>query len=474
MKKYDLVIIGSGSSKRILKRVVKNNPDIKIAVVDKDEPGGICLTRGCVPSKFLIYPANIMKNINHAIKMGLLDGDIQANYFNIMTRMKEEVRSGIESSLKLFEQFEQIDYYRDTAEFVEPYIIKLNKSEEILKGDKIFLCTGSKPIVPPIKNIDQVGFLTSRDVLKLDYKPKNILIVGGGYVAAEFGHFFSSMGIKTTILGRNPYFLPEEEPEVSELVKLKLGEHVKILTNHEVTEAKEDKNKKILKAVERSRGQNFAFEGNEIVIATGRGPTNDIIKPEKSGVETEDKGWIKVNEYLETSQDNIWSFGDANGNLPLKHKANYETEIVYKNVFLKKKIKAEYEKIPHAVFTYPEVASVGLNQKQAVKKYGEENILVGKKEYWNTVKGRSMGEKHGFAKLIVNKQTSKILGASIIGSHASILIQEIVNKMYDKKECQDYRSFFKSIYINPALPQLIERLFNKLEPASEYKPPVFD
>jgi mycothione reductase len=240
-----------------------------------------------------------------------------------------------------------------------------------------------------------------------------------------------------------------------------------ILTNHEVSEAeKTSTGKKRLVAVNRENGETETITADEILIATGRGPNTDVLHPERGGIETDKRGWITVNEYLETSQPNIWAFGDANGRQPFKHAANYESIIVYYNAILNKKVKVDYHAIPHAVFTYPEIAGVGLREKEAIEKYGKDKVLIGIYRYENTAKGEAMGVRDYFAKVIVERGTMKILGAHIIGPYASVLIQEIINLMYTPE--QSAEPIINGMHIHPALNEVIERAFHSLMPPDQY------
>ncbi|MDH5702529.1 MAG: dihydrolipoyl dehydrogenase, partial [Candidatus Bathyarchaeota archaeon] len=433
MKEYDLIAIGSGSAMNIVSAVIQENPHMKIAVIDKDEPGGICLTRGCIPSKMLLYPAELVRTIGRAGEFGVEVDIKEIDFEAVMERMRTLIGGDINMIRQGLSHSENIDYYPDVAEFVGPYTLKVG--DETITSKMIFLCTGSKSIIPPIKGLDKVGYLTSDTVLKMNRLPESIAIVGGGYIAAEYGHFFSAMGSKVTIIGRNPQFLKQEEPEVSALAKRELEKHMTILTNHEVREAeKTSMGKKRLVAVNRENGKKTVITADEILIATGRGPNTDVLHPERGGVEIDERGWIVVNEYLETSQPNIWAFGDANGKQLFKHAANYESIVVYYNAILKKKVKVDYHAIPHAVFTYPEVGSVGLGEKEAIEKYGKNKVLIGIYRYEDTAKGEAMGVKDYFVKVIVEKETMKILGAHIIGPYASVLIQEIINLMYTPEQ----------------------------------------
>jgi len=465
MKEYDLISIGTGSAMNIVGVMIQKNPQMKVAVIDKDEPGGICLTRGCIPSKMLLYPAELVRTIGRAGELGI-DVDIRrVDFREVMERMRTLIYKDIDMIRQGLSHSENIDYYPATAEFIAPYTLKV--SDATITSKMIFLCTGSKPIIPPIRGLDEVGYLTSDTVLTMDQLPRSMAIVGGGYIAAEYGHFFSAMGSKVTIIGRNPQFLKQEEPEVSALAKKTLGKHMAILTNHEVREAeKTSTGKKRLIAVNRENGERVVIAADEISIATGRGPNTDVLHPERGGIKTDKRGWIIVDEYLETSQPNIWAFGDANGKHLFKHVANYESLVVYYNAVLNRKMKADYHAIPHAVFTYPEIGSVGLKEKEAIGKYGEDNVLIGMYRYENTAKGEAMGVKEYFVKVIVKKETMKILGAHIIGPYASVLIQEIINLMYTPE--QSAEPIINGMHIHPALNEVVERAFRSLMTPDEY------
>ncbi len=465
MKKYDLIVIGTGSATNILGSMISRNPDIKIAIIDKDEPGGICLTRGCIPSKMLIYPAELVRTVLTCSRFGIDAKVKRIDFRTIMERMQASISAEIHRVRRELSHHPNIDYYRKTAEFIAPYTLKVGR--ETIESQMIFLCTGSKPMIPAVEGLEETGYLTSDSLLKLTEQPKSLVIVGGGYIAAEYGHFFSAMGSRVTIVGRNLQFLPDEEPEVSALAKREMSKHMIILTNHEVLQTERaGKRGKRIKVRERHEGKEVALLAKEILVAAGRGPNTDILHPERSGIKTDPHGWIIVDEYLETSQPNIWALGDADGKYLFKHKANYESINVYYNAVLKEKVKTDYHAIPHAIFSHPEIASVGLKEKEAVARYGEENILVGLQRFEDTAKGEAMGLQNFFAKVIVEKDTSKILGAHIIGPQASILIQEIITLMYTPD--QSSNPITRGMHIHPALSEVVERAFYSLMSPANY------
>jgi dihydrolipoamide dehydrogenase len=465
MKEYDLIVIGSGSAMEIVNAMEQDNPNLKVAVIDKDQPGGICLTRGCIPSKILLYPAELVRTIERAKEFGISVDMKNVDFRAVMERMRTLINADINRMRQGLTHTKNLDYYNTVAEFVAPYALKVGK--ETIKSNMILLCTGSKPVIPAIEGLENVQYHTSDTILNMDRLPKNIAIIGGGYIAAEYGHFFSAMGSKVTVIGRNRQFIPEEEPEVSALARRELQKHITIITNHEVRNVENSSAaKKKLVAVDRETGKEIEVTAEEILVASGRGPNTDILHPEKAGIKTDEKGWITVNEYLETSQPNIWAFGDADGRYLFKHVANYEAMLVYYNAVLKKGIKVDYHAVPHAVFTYPEIASVGLREKEAVEKYGKSNLLIGIQRYEDTAKGLAMGVKKYFAKVIVESTTKEILGAHIIGPYASILIHEIINLMYTPTRTAE--PILEGMHIHPALSEVVQRAFNSIMPVDQY------
>ncbi len=465
MKEYDLIVIGTGSAMNIIDPMLRENPGMKVAVIDKDEPGGICLTRGCIPSKILLYPAELVRLAEKAREFGISTQINAIDFGQVMGRMRSLIDADIESIRQGLSSSENIDYFNDAAEFVGLYTLRV--AGETIRSKLIFLCTGSQTIVPKVKGLKEAGYLTSDEVLKLKRLPKSVAVVGGGYIAAELGHFLSAMGSKVTIVGRNPQFLPDEEPEVSEVLKDELGRHMAILTNQEVREAvKTSAGMRKLIAFERNTGAKTEVLAEQILVATGRGPTTDILHPEKGGIETDVHGWIKVDEYLETTQPNVWAIGDADGRFLFKHVANYESEVVYYNAVLKRKVKADYHAVPHAVFTYPEAAGVGMRESEAVEKLGKDGVQIGFYKYEDTAKGEAMGAKAYFVKVILEKETEKVLGAHVAGPYASILIQEIVNVMYAGD--QGPSDLRRSMYIHPALNEVVQRAFYSVYSVDEY------
>jgi len=465
MENYDLIVIGTGSAMNYINPIIDSNPKMRIAVIDKDEPGGICLTRGCIPSKILLYPAELIRELETASTFGIKLEIKDIDFLAIMERMRRKIGEDIEAIRKGLAENPYLDYYHESAEFISPYTLKAG--EKTLHSEMIFLCTGSKPAIPPVKGLEEAGYLTSDTVLKLTECPKKLAILGGSYIAAEYGHFFSAMGAEVTVIGRNSRFLPQEEPEISRLARMKMSKYIKVITNHEAIEVrKEDNGQKTVVAKEKDSGLEVKITVDEILVATGRVPNTEILHPERAGIKTDIQGWILVNEYLETSQPNIWAFGDANGKYLLKHVGNYESGIVFLNAILKEKVKADYHAVPHAVFSYPEIAGVGMGEQEAVEKYGEERILIGLKFFEDTAKGSAMEIRDYFVKVILDAEEEKIMGAHIIGPHASVLIHQVIPLMYT--ESRSPEPIMRGMDIHPSLSEVVTRAFYSRLPPEHY------
>jgi dihydrolipoamide dehydrogenase len=457
MERFDVLVIGSGSGMIVASTAVDQG--FKTVVVDSGPMGGTCINRGCVPSKMLIYPADVVSILKEAERIGVNATVNSIDFKRIMERMHNLVNGDSATQARAVENTPNLTWLKETGEFISDYTMQVG--EHTINAEMIFIVSGARPGIPQIKGIENVDYLTSDTVLELETPPKSILIIGGGYIGVEYGHFFSGIGIKTTIIQRSPRILPEEEPEISDLLKRELEQRMEIYTGLEVMGVKQEGNVKTVIARNREDGSLKEFSAETLMIAAGRVPNSDLLKPEKTGVKLDERGYVMVNEYLETSKKNIWAFGDAIGKEMFKHVANYEVGIAWHNAVHDHKVKMDYSAAPHAVFTHPQVASVGLKETEA-KQQGYK-ILVGKAVYRDTAMGGAMGEPEGFVKVIVERETGKILGGHIIGAEASILIQEIINAMVT--ESRSFAPIVRAMHIHPAMPEVVQNAFGNLRPA---------
>ncbi|MBE3123124.1 MAG: dihydrolipoyl dehydrogenase [Thermoplasmata archaeon] len=452
MKTYDVIVVGSGSGGEIVDAAVSHG--MTVAWVDKGPLGGTCLNVGCIPSKILIHPADRIMEIREAKKLGITAEIKNINFHAIMERIRQPINESHEAMQRGIDQAENLEYYKGEGHFIKDYTLEILGKE--IQGEKIFLGSGARPLIPPIKGLDSIPFLTNENVFDLTEKPDSMVIIGGGYIAVEFAHFFSAVGTTVTIFQRGNRLIPNAEPEISELLKRQLERRMHIYLNTEVVEVKKQGNMITVTGKDSLNGKEVTVTAEKILVAAGRKSNADLLKVENTGVKTDTRDYILVNEYLETSKKNIWAFGDAIGKAMFKHVANEEATVAWRNAFHDHKTKMEYHTIPYAVFTYPEIAAAGMTEEEAKKNH---TILVGRARYSDVAKGGAMMEHDGFTKAIVDKQTGKILGFHIIGPYAPMLIQEVINAM---ALGGDISLLTHGLHIHPALPELILRTLGNL------------
>ncbi len=453
-----MVVIGSGAGAEIAQNALSKG--LSVALVDRGAIGGTCLNVGCIPTKMLVFPADRIVEIEDTKKLGITAEIKDIDFKAIMDRMQRLVDDDESNMREGLKSIKGLELYESEAHFVSDYTLEVGGVK--IRGEKIFIATGARPLVPKIKGLDKVNFLTNESALRLESRPKSMIIIGGGYVATEFAHFFAAMGTDVTILQRGSRLVPGEEAEVSELLKTSMSRRMKIHTGTEAVEVREKDGVLTVVGVDKNTGQSVEFSAEKILVAAGRTSNADLLKVENTGVKTDQRGYIVVNEFLETTKEGIWAIGDAIGKAMFRHAANEEAEIAWHNSGTgEHKVEMDYSATPHAVFTSPQIASVGLREAEARKSRGE--ILVGKAMYSEVAKGAAMMEDAAFAKAIVDKESLQILGFHIIGPYAAILLQEVVNAMANKL---DIYSIGRAMHIHPALSELIVATLGNLAETS--------
>jgi dihydrolipoamide dehydrogenase len=459
MDKFDLIVIGSGAGTHVASIAVRSA--LRVALVDKGPTGGTCLNTGCVPSKLLIYPADVIRTIQEAGALGVYASIDKIDFPKIMSRMHKVVdktRINLEAALAAKKG---LTYYQEKAEFTGDYHLKVG--ERTIAAPKFVIATGARSLVPPIPGLEETGFLDNVSLLKLGAAPKSLIIIGAGYIGCEFGHFFSAMGTDVTLLGRSPQVLKGEDPEASGLLGKVLSGYMRVVTGQEVVSVERKGDKKVVSAKDVKNGEVSQFEADEILLAAGRRSNADMLHPEKTGVETDKHGWIKVNEYLETGKKDIWAIGDAIGKHMFRHTANYESKVVIHNLLEAPKKgdreKVDYHAVPYAIFTHPQISGVGMKEADALA--AGLKVLVGRARYIDTAKGVAMAEDNGFVKVILEEETGRILGATVVGSSASELVQQVVYLM--NTEDQDLKPVTRSQVIHPTINEVLVKAFSELQ-----------
>ena len=436
-QQFDLVVIGTGAGLMVAEAAQQRG--LRVAVVEKGKFGGTCLTRGCIPSKMMVYPADLLRETERAYKVGITYEKPKVDWQAISRNVWEQIdfSKRIETS---FDQMDNLVSFKGVGTFTGSHtmVVRLNAGGEAhIRGERFLIATGAATRIPPIEGLEQVGYLTSESFFGKDYPDKpwdSLIIAGGGIIAAEFAHIFSALGTKVTVVGRNRRFLPMEDPEISDKVLWQFGQYgIDVLTGYEVIRAESTPEGKCLTARSQDGGEPISVTAQEILIATGVGPMTKALQPDKAGVEMDAQGYIRVDEYMQTSQPHIYALGDVLGDHLFRHKANYEAELIIHNLFDtgRPPRKADYRAIPWAVFTSPQVGHVGMTEEQ-VRKLGIR-YYVGRYRYSNIAAGMAMGYRHkdgdnGLAKVILDEKR-RILGVHIVGFQAAALVQPFVYLM---------------------------------------------
>lgn len=446
-KVYDVIVIGSGSGLEISSEAASKG--MKVAVIEKGAFGGTCLNRGCIPSKMLIHVADIAETIKKADSFGIKSkfqgtdwNKIQKRVWNLIDKDSKEIEKGNK-------EIKNIDVYNGTAKFIDKKTLEINN--KIISAEKIFICAGARPIIPKIEGIDKANYYTSENIMRLKKQPRSMIILGGGYISAELGHFFSALGTNVTIINRSELMLSREDEDISRKFTEVFSKKCNLMLNTNTLKIEKSINGIAVEVEQNKKKKKIKAE--VLLVTTGITPNSDILDVKKTQVETNESGYIKVDDYLETNVKGIWAIGDIVGKYLFKHNANLEAGYCINNAFEKKKLKVDYNAMPHAIFSSPQIGSVGLTEQELKEKsikYG-----VGKYNYYDTAMGTAIQDKEGFVKLLADKERN-ILGCHILGTNASVLIHEVIVAM---KAGIGIKGITRAVHIHPALNEVVQRAF---------------
>ena len=454
MKRYDIVVIGAGDV-GLGVAFKAAYAGLKTALIDKGHVGGTCVNTGCVPSKTLIHVADRIMETGDAAQLGIRVKVQDVAFVKVMERMRRVVTSGRNGIRAAIKDSKNIDYYNRECHFLDDHTLRAG--DEKIQGNIFFIASGSRPAIPQIRGLDTIPYLTNETVLELRHKPESLIIIGGGYVGLEYAHFFSAIGTKVAVLDNRTRLLPFEEPAISYLLKDAMSKRMKMHLGVEILNVRKGVKGYSVLVKDLTEGNKRRITGEHVMVATGRKSNTDLLKVVNAGLETNENGFVRTDDYLRTNKKHVWAIGDAIGRAMFTHAGDRMAEIAWHNASHRKKIKMDFCTVPHAVFVYPQIASVGLTEEKARK---DHQVLIGKAMYSDTVMGEAMAEEKGFAKAVVEKDTNRILGFHIIGPHAAILIQEVVNAIAKKADVQ---SITGAMHIFPALSGLITEVFDNLE-----------
>ncbi|MBI1912542.1 MAG: dihydrolipoyl dehydrogenase [Deltaproteobacteria bacterium] len=445
MKEYGLVIVGAGPGGYVA-AIRAAQMGAKVAVIERKKVGGTCLNWGCIPTKALYYSAKTLKSARHAADFGVNVGDISFDLSKAIDRKDDVVKKlvgGVEQLLK----GNGVEVLRGDGYIEGPGRVRLTKEDgtvEVIAGKSIIIATGSEPAMIPAFNIDKKNVLTTTEMLQLRKVPESLLIIGGGVNGCEFANLFSSFGSSVVIVELLPTILTTEDKMVSKVIMKSFKEKGVTILNEVSVESvvsEENRVKTTLKD-----GREFITE--KVMVSIGRSLNSTGLGLEEAGIKTE-KGKILVNEKMETNIPGIYAIGDVTGKMLLAHVASVQGIIAAQNA-LGKNASMDYSVVPAGIFTDPEIASVGMREKDAQEK--GIPVAVGRFPYAASGKALGMGETEGFVQIITDPGTDKVLGCSIVGAHATDLIGEVALAMKTGAKVKDIT---ETIHAHPTLPEIV-------------------
>jgi mycothione reductase len=461
MKKFDLIVIGSGSGLDVANAAAEKG--FKVAIIEKDKLGGTCLNRGCIPSKLLIHSADIIEIIKKADVFGITVKNYKIDFQQIVNRVNKIVNTDSDEIKKGLQASKNPQLFLQECKFIgEKKILIAN--DKIITSDTILIASGTRPNIPNIKGLKNVEYITSNEALSLKQQPNSLTIIGGGYIACELAHFFGSLGSKINIIQRNDLLIPNEDTDISTRVTDIFSKKYNIYLGYNaelVFYDSKDKNglnkTKIINVIAKNKFGNYVkVSSDQLLIAIGRIPNSDLLNIEKSGIKMNERGFIVVDEYLETNIKGIFALGDIVGKYQFKHNANNEAQYAYNNiVHPDKKIPVNYTAMPHAIFTNPQIAAVGYTEQQLTKEKIEYEKSI--YPYIQTGMGQVIEDKEGFVKFLIDKRNRTILGCHIMGTDASILIHEVLVAMRIGKDEGKIDNITRTIHIHPSLSEVISK-----------------
>ena len=462
MTHYDLVIIGTGSGNTIVNR---RFADQKVAIVERGTFGGTCLNVGCIPTKMFVHAADVAATPSVSSRYGVDEQLLDVRWTDVRDRIFGRIDPIAEGGSEYRHHNPDnanVHVYDGTGRFTgfkELTVDGKDGSTSVFSADRFVIATGSRPIVPPIPGLEETGYHTSNTIMRLEELPRRLAIIGGGFVAAEFAHVFASFGVEVTVVARSNGLLRLEDGEISARYTEIARDRYDVRLNHETVRVERRDDGSILLGMLNPDGADELIV-DELLVAVGREPNSDLLNLDATGVDVDREGRVVVDAYQQTSVDGIYALGDVTSPLQLKHVANHEARVVKHNLLNPDdRIEADHRFVPHAVFSAPQIASVGLTEEQAQ----ERGIPYVKavQSYADIAYGWAMEDTTGFAKVLADPESGQIIGCHVIGPQAPTVIQPVIQAMSFGLDA--YTMARGQYWIHPAMPELIENALLKLD-----------
>lgn len=455
--KYDSIVIGTGQSGPSLAAALAGS-GMNVAIIERNLFGGTCVNTGCIPTKTLVASARAAYVARNADKFGvLINGNISVDMKAVKER-KDEVsgtsNKNVESWLK---GTDNLTVYEGHGRFESNNTVKVGN--ESLESEKIFINVGGRAFVPSFPGLEDIEYFTNSNMMDVDFLPEHLVIIGGSYIGLEFAQMYRRFGSEITVVEKGDRLIGREDNDVSETVKEILeDEDVNIRLNAECITVQKEADGSISVGVDCKDGNN-KVTGSHLLLAVGRTPNTHDLGLENTGIETDERGYIKVNDKLQTSVDGIWAIGDCNGRGAFTHTSYNDFEIVAANL-LNNDPRSVNDRITcYGLFTDPPLGRVGMTEKQ-VRESGRK-ALIGKRMMSLVGRARERSETYGFIKVIVDADSKEILGAAILGIEGDEAVHCLIDVMYANAP---YTVIERAVHIHPTVSELIPTVLQNLEP----------
>jgi len=439
MKEFDAIVIGAGQAGvPLAKKLAKSG--LKTALIEKRMVGGTCINDGCTPTKAMVASARIAYLAGRSHELGIEIPSYEVNFKAIMARkaaIVKQFREGAESGI---EKTENLTLVYGEAKFTDDHTVYVNGRDgnfENYTAKHIFINTGASPFIADVQGVKEIKYLTSTTILELTEIPEHLLIVGGGYIGLEFGQMFKRFGAKVTILEKSDRLMPKEDNDVCEVVTGFFKEDdIEVFTNATVVKFENQASGKIKVTVD-LKGKQSTHTCSHVLLASGRKPQTEALGLENTGIECDDRGYIKVNEFLETKVKNVYALGDVKGGPAFTQISYNDHIIVTKNLLEGGKMSTENRMVPYCMFTDPQLGRVGITEADAIEQ--GLDYLVAKIPMKNVARAIETAETRGFMKAIVDKKSKQILGVTVIGEQGGEIMTILQVAMMGKVTYEDIR-----------------------------------
>ncbi|MFI1471519.1 mycothione reductase [Streptomyces wuyuanensis] len=446
MRHYDLVVLGMGSGNMLLDDEIAH---LRTAVVEPDRFGGTCLNRGCIPSKMFVVTADAVEGARAAARLGVDATVGRVDWKAVRDRVFGRIDPLHDSALD-YRRNHGVDVYTEEGRFVAPKVLQVGAEQ--LTADTFVVAVGSRPLVPDVPGLDTVPFHTSDTVMRIDEVPASMVVIGGGFIAAEFSHVFGSFGSDVTIVQRGPRLLTSEDEQVSARFTELASRRHRVLLDTAVASVARDGDG-VAVSVAGPDGDEV-LRAAMLLVCVGRRPNTDRLDAAAGGLELDEHGHIAADDSYRTSVPGVWALGDVVNHFQLKHMANAESRVVRHNMVHPQDLRTLTNRVaPHAVFTSPQIAAVGLTEQEARRR--GIAYLVSVRDYADTAYGWALEDTTSFVKVLADPRERTILGAHIIGPQAATLIQPLIQAMALGQTVDQVAR--EALYIHPALTEAVEQ-----------------